>query len=115
MSQSRRKQANYSITYEMLQSLIGLSENIRIDTVVNDQSRNIVNFYISSNEEHTNPILYDHGEGQTMIQTTMEIETAIENMRERVRLWDEQQAQNSAESESREAMNTLYNQLRGRE
>lgn len=111
MSRERRKQGNYRITYEMLRSLIGLPENIRIDTVVNDQSRNIVDFYISSNEEHTNPRLYDHGEGQTMVQTTLEIETAIENMRERVRLWDEQQALNSAETESREAMNTLYGQI----
>lgn len=110
---SRRRQANMRISYEMLEALLGLDNRIQIDTVQNVQNRNIIDVFISSDEENTNPRLYDHGEGQEIIQTAMVVDVAVERMREFVRLWDEQHTRDDAQEESRNAMRELYSQLRG--
>jgi hypothetical protein len=111
----RRRYAQVRFSYEMLHSLLGLDEDVHIDFIRSEDARHVLSVHVSSDLDvlPTQIRTFDRGEGQEVIQHSMTIEEMVENMRRRIQAWDEQQAANIAERESRQAMNTLYQQLRG--
>jgi hypothetical protein len=110
---SRRRYAKVKVTYEMIKALLGISDDIELDSVVNVPSRRLIDFYISSNNTDEPRLIrtLSHAEGQEIVQEVLTIDNAVERMRQIVHEWDEQHESESAQAQSREAMNTLYEQM----
>lgn len=114
MPMPRRRESRIRISYEMMHSMICLPDDIYIENIVVEPYRKLVSFIVSSDGEPTigGVRTFDRGEGQEIIMDTLDFNSLmIERMRRTVQDWDNRQQEDQDRQDSREAMNTLYEQL----
>lgn len=114
-----RRRVKVRATYEIIAALLGVDDDLEVDHIESIPNRRIADIYLSHEATDTpregRIRTFDHVESQEIIQDTIDMTTEqmIERMREMVQTWDEQHRQEDERAQSREAMNTLYGQLRG--